>query len=176
LAVPSVIIGVAIGVAVIRAGGRVLLPAIFVICPAYLLFGVSSILLVEMATALKTALMSFHSIVKVTLRSTNFERTQRFYTELFGWKFRQYSPTYLGFEAPSGIEGGFQRVDTLSQGDSYLLYILVEEFESYLGRLAELGGSSSGQVEVVPGYGEYVRFYDPDGNRLALWRVATAEE
>ena len=119
--------------------------------------------------------MSLHSIVKVTLRSTNFERTRRFYTELFGWKFHQYSPTYLGFEAPSGIAGGFQRVDNLSQGDSYLLYILVEEFESYLSRLFELEGSSSGEVEVVLGVGEYVRFYDPDGNRLALWKVFAEE-
>ncbi|MGB7924849.1 MAG: VOC family protein [Pyrinomonadaceae bacterium] len=120
--------------------------------------------------------MSQHAVVKITLRSTDFERTRRFYRELFGWKFRQYSPTYLGFEPPSGIDGGFQRVDSLSQGDSYLLYIEVAEFESYLSRISELEGSSRGEVEVVPGYGEYLRFYDPDGNRLALWRVDTDEE
>ena len=45
LAAPSVLIGLAIGLAVIREGGRVLLPAIFVICPAYLLLGMFSILL-----------------------------------------------------------------------------------------------------------------------------------
>jgi uncharacterized protein len=120
--------------------------------------------------------MDVHTIVKITLRSTDFERTRRFYSELFGWKFRQYSPTYLGFEPPSGIDGGFQRVDSFSQGDSYLLYILVNEFESYLNRIPELEGNTAGEVEVVPGYGEYVRFYDPDGNRLALWRIVTDEE
>ena len=120
--------------------------------------------------------MSVHSIVKLTLRSTDFGRTRRFYSELFGWKFHQYSPTYLGFEPPSGIDGGFQRVDSFSQGDSYLLYILVDEFASYLGRIPELEGTSTGEVEVVPGYGEYIRFYDPDGNRLALWRIVTDEE
>jgi uncharacterized protein len=121
-------------------------------------------------------IMSLHAIVKITLRSTDFERTRRFYGELFGWKFRQHSPTYLGFEPPSGIDGGFQRVDSLNQGDSYLLYILVDEFESYLRRLPDLGGSSAAEVEIVPGYGEYVRLYDPDGNRLALWRIVTREE
>ena len=120
--------------------------------------------------------MDVHAIVKITLRSTDFERTRRFYTELFGWKFHQYSSTYLGFEPPSGIAGGFQRVDSFNQGDSYLLYILVDEFESYLRRIAELEGSSTGEVEVVQGYGEYIRFYDPDGNRLALWRIVTDEE
>ena len=120
--------------------------------------------------------MDVHTISKITLRSTDFERTRRFYSELFGWKFHQYSPTYLGFEPPAGIDGGFQRVDSFSPGDSFLLYILVDEFESYLRRIPELEGSSKGEVEVVTGYGEYVRFYDPDGNRLALWRIITREE
>ena|SRR5712691_11918406 len=115
--------------------------------------------------------MDTHNIIKITLRSTDFERTQRFYHELFGWKFHQYSPTYLGFEPPSGIDGGFQRVKSFSPGDSFLLYILVDEFETYLRRIPELEGSSKGEVEVVSGQGEYVRFYDPDGNRLALWRM-----
>jgi predicted enzyme related to lactoylglutathione lyase len=116
--------------------------------------------------------MDAHSIIKVTLRSTDFERTRRFYNGLFGWKFRQHSPTYLGFEPPSGIDGGFQRVESFSAGDSVLLYILVKEFDSYLRRLSELEGSSKGEVEVVPGQSEYVRIFDPDGNRLALWRNA----
>jgi predicted enzyme related to lactoylglutathione lyase len=118
--------------------------------------------------------MGIHSIATITLRSTDFERTRRFYSELFGWAFHQHSPTYLGFEPPSGIAGGFQRVDSFDPGDSVLLYILVNEFESYLRRIKELGGNSRREVEVVLGSGEYVRFFDPDGNRLALWRT-TAE-
>lgn len=116
--------------------------------------------------------MDAHAIIKITLRSTDFERTRRFYQELFGWKFRQHSPTYLGFEPPSGIDGGFQKVEAFSPGDSFLLYILVDEFESYLRRIRELEGSTKGEVELVSGQAECVRFYDPDGNRLALWRTA----
>jgi hypothetical protein len=114
--------------------------------------------------------MSLHSISKITLRSSDFARTERFYGELFGWKFYQYSETYLGFEPPSGIDGGFQRRDEFSQGDSYLIYIAVDEFESYLQRIPELGGHTAGEVEVVSETSAYVRIYDPDGNRLALWR------
>ena len=114
--------------------------------------------------------MSLHSISKITLRSRNFARTERFYHELFGWKFHQYSDTYLGFEPPSGISGGFQKRDSFSQGDSYLLYILVDEFESYLQRIPELGGQCAEEVEVVSVSSAYIRVYDPDGNRLALWR------
>ena len=114
--------------------------------------------------------MELHSISRITLRSTDFSRTERFYHELFGWKFHRHSDTYLGFEPPSGIDGGFQRRDTFTQGDSYLLYILVDEFESYLLRIPELGGSSTGEIEAVSESSQYVRVFDPDGNRLALWR------
>lgn len=114
--------------------------------------------------------MGVNSISKITLRSSDFARTERFYHELFGWNFHQYSPTYLGFEPPSGIAGGFQRWDSFSQGNSYLLYILVEEFESYLQRIPELGGRCAEEVEVVSEHSEYIRIYDPDGNRLALWK------
>jgi predicted enzyme related to lactoylglutathione lyase len=121
-------------------------------------------------------MMATHSISKITLRSTDFVRTERFYRELFGWKFHQYSDTYLGFEPPSGIDGGFQRRESFTQGDSYLLYIQVEEFESYLNRIPELGGSSTGDIEVVSDSSEYVRVYDPDGNRLALWRNSSVTD
>ncbi len=114
--------------------------------------------------------MDLNSISKITLRSTDFARTERFYNELFGWKFHLYSSTYLGFEPPSGISGGFQRRDSFTQGDSYLIYILVEEFESYLRRIPELGGQCAEEVEVVSESSQYIRVYDPDGNRLALWK------
>ena len=114
--------------------------------------------------------MVLHSIARITLRSRDFARTERFYNELFGWKFHQYSPTYLGFEPPSGIGGGFQRRDDFSQGNSYLIYILVDEFESYLKRIPQLGGKCGEETEVVSETVQYVRVYDPDGNRLALLR------
>jgi len=114
--------------------------------------------------------MGIHSISRITLRSRDFARTERFYHELFGWNFVQYSPTYLGFEPPSGIGGGFQRRDSFDQGDSYLLYILVDEFESYRQRIPELGGQCAEKVEVVSESSQYIRVYDPDGNRLALWK------
>lgn len=114
--------------------------------------------------------MDLHAITKITLRSTNFERTRRFYGELFNWKFHQYTETYLGFEPPAGISGGFQKVMSFNPGDSVLLYITVNEFEPYLNLIRKLGGMSEGEVEPVFGLGAYVRFFDPDGNRLALWR------
>lgn len=114
--------------------------------------------------------MDIHSISKITLRSRDFARTERFYHELFRWKFHQYSATYLGFEPPSGIGGGFQQRNSFIQGDSYLLYIPVDEFESYLQRIPELGGQCAEEIEIVSENEQYIRVYDPDGNRLALWR------
>jgi predicted enzyme related to lactoylglutathione lyase len=114
--------------------------------------------------------MTLHAISKITLRSRDFARTERFYRELFGWRFHQYSETYLGFEPPSGIDGGFQRCEDFEQGDSYLIYITVDEFDFYLQRIPGLGGQCGEEIEIVSEQVQYVRVYDPDGNRLALWR------
>ena len=120
--------------------------------------------------------MDLHSIGKITLRSRDFARTERFYHELFGWTFHQYSPTYLGFEPPSGVGGGFQKRDVFSQGDSYLVYILVDQFDRYLERIPQLDGKCGGDIEVVSETVQYVRVYDPDGNRLALLRDISGEQ
>ena len=120
--------------------------------------------------------MELHSIAKITLRSRDFARTERFYSELFGWKFHQYSETYLGFEPFTGIGGGFQRRDDFVQGDSYLIYIAVDQFESYLERIQGLGGRCGEEVEIVSEQSQYIRVYDPDGNRLALLREVSKEE
>jgi predicted enzyme related to lactoylglutathione lyase len=120
--------------------------------------------------------VDLHSIGKITLRSRDFARTERFYSELFGWEFHQYSPTYLGFEPQSGIGGGFQKRDSFSQGDTYLIYILVDEFESYLQRIPKLGGECGEEVETVSENVQYIRIYDPDGNRLALLRDISASK
>ena len=120
--------------------------------------------------------MDLHSVEKITLRSRDFARTERFYHELFGWKFQQYTATYLGFEPPSGIGGGFQKRDSFSQGDSYLIYILVDEFDSYLQRIPQLGGQCGEEIEIVSENSQYIRVYDPDGNRLALWRNISASD
>ncbi|MEO7658022.1 MAG: VOC family protein [Pyrinomonadaceae bacterium] len=114
--------------------------------------------------------MARHEIVKITLRSADFDRTRRFYTSLFEWRFTEHTATYMSFDPPSGIGGGFQRIDTFSQGDSYLLYISVDEFEPYINWIAELEGTIGGEIETVTGVAEYLRIYDPDGNRLALYR------
>ena len=118
--------------------------------------------------------MTLHGICKITLRSRDFARTERFYHELFAWKFQQYSATYLGFEPPSGIGGGFQQRDSFSQGDSYLIYIRVDEFESYLERIPQLGGRCGEEIEIVSNNTQYIRVFDPDGNRLALFRDISA--
>ncbi|NIW38380.1 MAG: hypothetical protein GWN32_18530 [Gemmatimonadetes bacterium] len=106
----------------------------------------------------------------MTLRSTDFDRTERFYRELFGWEIYRVSQSYLGFDPPAGIGGGFLKDTEVSAGNSFTLYVQVAEFEPYLTRACGLGGGSEGGIVEVPGYASYRIVTDPDGNRIGLWK------
>ena len=114
--------------------------------------------------------MAQHGVVMITLRSTDLERTERFYHEIFGWDMYRMREDYLGFDPPSGIAGGFTMADDITPGNSSTLYVEVLDFEPYLDKVVELGGGLTDAKEQVNGYGTYMVVMDPDGNRIGLWK------
>lgn len=114
--------------------------------------------------------MKDHGVVTITLSSTDLDRTETFYRELFGWDLYRQTPTYLGFDPPDGMGGGFLKQSQVTPGDSCILYVKVASFEPYLKRVEKLGGASVGGVVEVPGYASYRVVTDPDGNRIGLWK------
>ena len=106
--------------------------------------------------------------------STEPERAQKFYGELFGWQ----------VVAPPEM-GGFALVDTgtgegavgggigSSQGPGdtgVKVYMRVDDLQAYLTRAEQLGGTPLVPPTDLPGdYGRIAIFADPDGNPVGLW-------
>ncbi len=102
------------------------------------------------------------------------ERAQKFYAELFGWHI-----------TPDPEMGGYALVDTQSgdgaipggigapqeAGDTGVkIYMRVDDLDAYLGRAAELGGTPLVPPMDLPGeYGRIAILADPDGNAVGLW-------
>ncbi|NIR48488.1 hypothetical protein GWN42_03935 [candidate division KSB1 bacterium] len=95
--------------------------------------------------------MAKHGIATITLRSSNLERTERFYHELFGWDMYRMTKDYLGFDPPSGMGGGFLKGNGITAGDSFTSYVEVSEFEPYLEKARSLGGQCRGSRRACPG-------------------------
>ncbi len=106
--------------------------------------------------------------------STEPERAQKFYGELFGWE----------VASPPGLDG-YALVDTgagegavsggigpsQGPGDTGVkIYMRVDDLEAFLARAEQLGGTPLvPPMDLPEGYGRIAIFADPDGNPVGLW-------
>ena len=101
------------------------------------------------------------------------ERAQKFYSELFEWKFEKTAaPTDYWLiqtvEAGEvGVNGGLMKRQ--EPGQTILNYIGVSSAIDSAAKVPELGGEIVMPKTAVPGYGYFVICKDTEGNMFAIW-------
>jgi len=124
---------------------------------------------------------NMNPVVHFELPYKDAKRIAKFYADSFGWKITdlgEQSGNYLlaqtamsdakpGFPAGS-IDGGFYPVkpDWPSQYPS--IVIGVEDIKEAMRKIAKNGGTVLGEPMVIPDFGIYVSFNDPEGNRNSI--------
>jgi len=106
--------------------------------------------------------------------SPDHQRLQRFYADLFDWQV-QVDPELGGYAlvdtgaGDGAIGGGIGPTET--EGDAGVrIYVGVDDLDSYLNRVEELGGTRLVPPTDLPGgYGRFAMISDPDGNPVGLW-------
>ena len=107
--------------------------------------------------------------------STDVERAQKFYTELFGWTVSADPATDLYRLVDTGagegaIGGGIGQTAGPEEKPTVKIYMRVDDLEAYLARAEQLGGKRLVPPTDLPGdFGAYAMFTDPDGNPVGLW-------
>jgi len=104
-------------------------------------------------------------IVYLELPTDNLATTKNFYTNLFGWTFQDYGPTYAAFSG-SGAEGGFN-ADPAERTKAPLPVIESENLEQTEQAILKAGGKITLPIFSFPG-GRRFHFTDPAGNELAV--------
>jgi predicted enzyme related to lactoylglutathione lyase len=113
-------------------------------------------------------------------RPTHFEipvddpdRAERFYAEVFGWKFDRYpgAPRYYGMastgEGDPGINGAlFQR----TEGSTTSLTMSVDSIEDAVAAVVSAGGKVVQDKAAVPSMGWFATCQDTEGNTIGLWK------
>lgn len=109
------------------------------------------------------------------------QRMAKFYESAFGWGTRMLGEEmgrYVlatttetderGPKRPGAINGGFypKRPDWPAQYPSVV--IAVEDIGAAMKQVAAAGGEVLGQPMTIPGVGEYVAFFDTEGNRASM--------
>jgi len=106
--------------------------------------------------------------------STDHERAQKFYGELFGWTIN-VDPDLSGYgivDTGAGEEsvGGGIGPSRVPGDTGVKIYLKVDDLEAYLTRAEQLGGQRVGEpIELSGNFGTIAVFTDPDGNPVGLW-------
>jgi predicted enzyme related to lactoylglutathione lyase len=102
----------------------------------------------------------------VELPMRDLERTKKFYSTVFGWKFEDYGPDYTSF-ADGRLSGGFTK-EWPAPAKGLLLVIYASDLSPVAEKIRAAGGTIVKDVFSFPG-GHRFHFADPDGNELAVW-------
>lgn len=120
--------------------------------------------------------MTKNSITHIEWSSSDLERSKTFYSGLFDWKIEPWGEEgYLSITPPEGATGGIMKADEVRPGASPVVYVEVDEIESYLEKAKELGGGVAVPKNEIPTMGWFAHLTDPDGNLVGLFQAAQQE-
>ena len=101
-------------------------------------------------------------------------KTNEFFTKLFGWETTDYGPLSKKVDTNSddGINGYLTALG--HEPHNYvMMYIEVEDINQTLKNATELGGQTVIPETEIPGGGHFAWFKDIDGNILGLLKKAS---
>jgi len=99
------------------------------------------------------------------------QKSNDFYTSLFGWKTAENGPfsREVDTDSDQGIQGAITSLG--HEPHNYvMIYVEVEDIPATLESVEELGGKIVIPETPVPGKGFFAWFSDLDGNMMGLWK------
>lgn len=110
--------------------------------------------------------MQDNHINYIEFKCTDIAATKAFYSQSFGWKFKDYGPSYSSF-SDSGVYGGFEKTEEKIQ-NGVLVVLYHHQLTEIKEKIIQNGGKISEDIFIFPG-GRRFHFLDPSGNELAVW-------
>ena len=122
-------------------------------------------------------------VVHFEMPAEDRKRMADFYTKVFGWKAQLMGPEMGEYvvvtttetdeatgrpKTPGAINGGFypKKADWPAQYPSVV--ISVDDIHAAMKDVTAAGGKVLGDPMEIPGVGQYVSFFDTEGNRVSL--------
>ena len=121
--------------------------------------------------------MAHGQITHIEFPADKTDRAQRFYSELFGWKFEgvEQLPGYFLFNTGT-IEsaGGAVGQRGTATGDKLRVYVTVDSIDEALAKVEGLGGKIVSPKSAIPGQGSYAVVNDSEGSEVGLYEEPAA--
>ena len=106
---------------------------------------------------------------------------QRFHGELWGWSFRpsfegtELNADYWIIQRDGDDVGGLQRGASDAPSSGSRVYLRVDDLESTLARVVQLGGTVQRPRVALDGTQWFALFRDPTGVEFGLWTVQSPQ-
>ena len=128
---------------------------------------------------------TMNPVVHFEMPAADRKRMAQFYQKAFGWQTEMLGPEmndYVvvtttesddnGPKNPGAINGGFytKKEDWPAQYPSVV--IAVDDIKSAIKTVTDAGGKILGDPMEIPGVGQYVSFFDTEGNRVSMLQPA----
>ncbi len=125
--------------------------------------------------------MKMNPVVHFEMPAVDRSRMAAFYTKAFGWQTRMMGPEmndYVvvtttesddnGPKKPGAINGGFYPKKEEWPAQYPSIVISVDDIRESMKKVVDAGGKVLGDPREIPGIGQYVSFFDTEGNRVSL--------
>ncbi|QQS34899.1 MAG: VOC family protein [Ignavibacteriales bacterium] len=109
-------------------------------------------------------------IAHIEIPSTDLERSKKYYSDVFGWDFRDFGNGYKLFNNHNGIMVGLRKVDSVASGNTTVFHVAVRDIEKVMTKCSDAGGKIFKSKTVIPAMGWYALINDIDGNVVGLYQ------
>jgi predicted enzyme related to lactoylglutathione lyase len=110
-------------------------------------------------------------LVHFEINTNNAERAKRFYTKLFGWKYKDSEIPGVEYYVIDGVTpgGAINPIAQASKVKAPTVYFGVEDIDRSLQTVRDQGGTADDKLP-IPGQGWFAACIDPDGNSFSLFQ------
>jgi uncharacterized protein len=125
--------------------------------------------------------MKSNPVVHFEMPAEDRKRMASFYAQAFGWQTKELGSemgNYVlatttetdesGPKMPGAINGGFYSKTDDMPAQYPSIVIAVDDIREAMGKVAKAGGKVLGDPMEIPGVGQYVSFFDTEGNRVSM--------
>jgi predicted enzyme related to lactoylglutathione lyase len=110
-------------------------------------------------------------VVHFEVNTRDAERAKRFYTKLFGWKYKDSEIPGVEYYVIDGVTpgGAINPITEDSKVKAPTIYFGVEDIDKSVKAVRDGGGTADEKMP-IPGQGWFAACSDPDGNSFSLFQ------
>ncbi len=108
------------------------------------------------------------NIVHFEINAKDAARAKRFYSALFGWKYKDSEIPGIEYYVIDGVNPG-GAINPLQQEPGPVVYFDTDNIDASIAKVRDLGGKSD-EKQPIPSQGWFAACVDTEGNKFSLFQ------